>query len=181
VQQVDGDNPAYQFSLPVYLKFDHGGYKYVYVDVKGKKTEASFDLAKKPLQASIDPNLTVMAFHRVRKPLAMWIDELKDGPSLAARVSAAEHLGAIAGIGEIESLMAAATDGRQDPVVREAALRAAVCIGARRMASAAGMIRWSRSMAAAGGPVMMFDGVSIEAGRMNEIGLVGTRGQGGIE
>lgn len=157
VQHVDADNPAYRFTLPVYLKYDHGGYRFVYVDVNAKKVEATFDVARKPLQTSIDPNLTVMAFHRVRKPMAMWVNELREGPSVFAQVSAAEHLGLMDGDEASSALARAMVDAELDGVVREAATRASVLGTARRVCGAFGLGGAVGAMRRAGGPVVMYE------------------------
>ncbi len=91
-QKVDLYNPAYLFTLPVLLKFEDGTHRYVYLDIDRKSVTSKFTVPSKPSQVSVDPNLTVMAGVTVRKPLALWINELHDGPTLAAQARAAEQV-----------------------------------------------------------------------------------------
>lgn len=89
-QKIDQYNPVYEFSLPILLKFEDGTHRYVRMEIDGRSTTARFAVPSKPSQVSVDPNLTVIAGINVRKPLAMWINELNSGPTLAAQVRAAE-------------------------------------------------------------------------------------------
>lgn len=91
-QRIDGHNPAYVFTLPVLLKFEDGTHRYVRMDIDRKSVTAKFTVPSTPSQVSIDPNLTVLAGTTVRKPLAMWINEMQAGPTLAAQVRAAEAI-----------------------------------------------------------------------------------------
>lgn len=137
-QRIDKLNPAYQFSLPLLCKFEGGNFEYVYLDVKGREATANFKLPAKPTQVSVDPTLTIFCANRITKPLAMWMDELRDGPSLFAQVAAAEALAAYQG-DEVRSLLAhAAANESFDPVVREASLASLTGLQARRLAASLG-------------------------------------------
>jgi aminopeptidase N len=76
-QHIDGDNPAYRFSLPVVLKRD-GGDHTVLVDVDSRQTVKTIRLERPPEDVVIDPEMTVAAPTRVKKSLAMWIRQLHD-------------------------------------------------------------------------------------------------------
>lgn len=139
-QRIDKLNPAYQFSLPLLCRFEDGRHQYVYLDVKGRDAAANFTLPAKPTQVSVDPTLTIFCANRITKPLAMWMNELRDGPSLFAQVAAAEALAAYQG-DEVRSLLAhAAADESLDPVVREASLASLTGLEARRIAASLGSI-----------------------------------------
>ncbi|MBL8760568.1 MAG: M1 family metallopeptidase [Phycisphaerae bacterium] len=137
-QRIDKLNPAYQFSLPLFCKFEDGSHQYIYLDVKGREAAASFNLPSKPTQVSVDPTLTVFGANRITKPLAMWMNELQEGPALFAQVAAAEALALHPG-DEVRALLArAAMDPSFDPVVREASLASLTGLEARRIAAALG-------------------------------------------
>ena len=93
-QRIDADNPAYAFVLPIYLTFEDGSGRYVYLPMETRTAEAGFDLDAEPVEADVDPNMRVAAHARVTKPLAMWLRQVEHGPTLIARARAAEVLGA---------------------------------------------------------------------------------------
>jgi aminopeptidase N len=123
-QRLDADNPAYEFTLPLFLKFEDGSHRYEYIQVNQRKITASFNLDSKPTQVSVDPNLTVLSANNTRKPLAMWINELNDPPTLAAELLAAESLRLFDDNQACNALLHAAADPARDPVIREAAVAA---------------------------------------------------------
>lgn len=139
-QRIDKLNPAYQINLPLFCKFEDGSYQYVYLDMKGRDATANFRLPSKPSQVSVDPTLTVFCANKITKPLAMWMNELRRGPTLFAQVAAAEALAAYPA-DEVRTLLAAtASDESVDPVVREASLASLTGIEARRIAGTLGAI-----------------------------------------
>ncbi len=68
-QQIDGDNPAYEFTLPVRLTFGDGTTRFVSLPVAGRTAAAEFKLETRPTGVTIDPRLTIFARTEVRKPL----------------------------------------------------------------------------------------------------------------
>jgi hypothetical protein len=73
-QRLDADNPAYAFSLPLYLKFgdssaEGGRARYIYIDTDARRAESRFRLPARPAEVTIDPNMTVLADYRIRTPL----------------------------------------------------------------------------------------------------------------
>ncbi len=125
-QRIDRFNPAYEFRLPLLLKYEDGATEYVYIGVDTRSVRADFKIGLRPRDVSVDPNMTVVCAATIRKPLAMWLEELRAGPTLLAQVRAAEHLAGL----ELESpwitrsLAEAARDPRADVTVREAATAA---------------------------------------------------------
>lgn len=91
-QQIDEHNPAFAFSLPVRIKLEDGSTRTVHLSVDARTSEAAFPLPSKPVDAVVDPEMTVAAPSRVRKPLAMWLRQLDEGESLFAELQAVEHL-----------------------------------------------------------------------------------------
>jgi aminopeptidase N len=147
-QKIDGDNPAYAFTLPLYVKTGEegdGGGRYVYVDTDRTRTEASFALAAAPSGVEVDPHLSVLAEHRISKPLAMWIEDLRGGSTILARLQAAEQLGISEEPGAAAVLATVAGDEGADPLVRDVASRSLVLAWARDV--------WGRASAASPGSV----------------------------
>ncbi|MCC6676491.1 MAG: M1 family metallopeptidase [Phycisphaerales bacterium] len=123
-QTINADNPAYAFSFPLYCKFEDGTGRYVYMSVDSRQTSAVFDLPSKPSGVSTDPNATVLAASVIRKPLAMWIDDLVRGPTIIAQLDAAEKLANLDEPEAANALAIVAQDPRFDDALRRAAAKA---------------------------------------------------------
>jgi aminopeptidase N len=139
-QKIDAANPAYAFRLPLYLKFGTGDGqtgRYVYVDVNARETDAGFALDEKPADISVDPQLTVAAATSVDKPLAMWLEQLRDdgtlseGGSVFAQLEAAEHLAEFDSPAATAALLAATLDEGVEDCVRRAAAESLLSRGGR--------------------------------------------------
>jgi aminopeptidase N len=73
-QKIDKMNPAYAFTLPLYVELSDGTYQYVYVPMETRRVETSFELTGEPMDVTIDPNLRVAALTKIRTPLTYEID-----------------------------------------------------------------------------------------------------------
>lgn len=147
-QTINADNPAYAFVFPLYCRFEDGTGRYVYVSVDSRETSAEFELPSKPSGVSTDPNATVLAASVVRKPLALWIDDLRSGPTIIARLDAADHLGQAAPDAAGAALAALALEAGIDLELRRAATQSWAGWLERRLAqqlhqSASRIARWS--------------------------------------
>ena len=122
-QRIDWRNPVYEVRLPLLLKYEDGTSEYVYVGVDSRHVRTTFKTGLRPKDVSVDPNLTVLGASSIRKPLAMWINELREGPTLFSRVRAAERLASLdASCPEVTALLLnTAADPDEDVTVREAA------------------------------------------------------------
>lgn len=69
-QTIDGNNPAYALTVPIYAEMDGGG-RWVYVDTDQQKVEAMFPLSGKPTRISVDPNCSVIGDFKVKTALAL--------------------------------------------------------------------------------------------------------------
>lgn len=139
-QKIDADNPAYAFTLPLYVEFEDGSGRFVYLPMDARVAEGSFHLDEAPADVSVDPNVRVGVQAEVTKDMAMWLRELDSGITFVARARAAEHLANI-----------------DDPVVQAALARAGereAAIGA--IAAAHGGRRMDEALAT---------GASVEGGR----------------
>lgn len=94
-QRIDGDSPAYAFTLPVWVR-TASGEQWFEVPVDERVTELEFKLDSEPQAVVFDPRLTVLAEKRVLRPAeqeaVLWLTQLRDGPTLAARVEATRGL-----------------------------------------------------------------------------------------
>lgn len=130
-QRIDADNPAYHFHLPLEIRIGATS-RTLMVPVRDRSTASRFALSQRPEQVAVDPRLTIFAATRVEKNLAWWIRELEDGPTVAARVLAAEAIGGLPD--PHGALAAAAIDPAQPGAVRETAARGAAGWIARGLA-----------------------------------------------
>lgn len=96
VQTVDADNPAYAFTLPVYVTHKDANRRttgsYVFVVTDSKTASAEIALPAKPTDLEVDPYLTVLARASVRQPLETTLRQTQPGRTLATRVRAMRML-----------------------------------------------------------------------------------------
>jgi aminopeptidase N len=130
-QQIDGLNPAYAFTVPVYIQMPDESKQWVYIDMDSKAAAATVKLAAKPSQVSIDPNNTIYTGVSVRKELAMWIEEAAHGPTVAAQMDAVDYLKDL-DTGEARAALASVAGNEAvDSEIRQAATGVLAVGGAR--------------------------------------------------
>jgi len=91
-QRIDARNPAYHLSVPLLVEVEGREPRYVRVLSDRREVTERFAVPARPSRVSLDPRLSIAARSRVTKPLGMWIDQLESGPTVIARLRAAEHL-----------------------------------------------------------------------------------------
>src|SRR5262249_15076291 len=89
---IDERTPAFRFTLPVVARTPSGDHRYD-IEVTEKSTSYRTTLDGPPSIVAVDPNLFVLKTITCEKPLAMWIEQVKGGPTIAARHEAIEALG----------------------------------------------------------------------------------------
>lgn len=91
-QKIDARTPAFRFTLPIVARTESGE-KVFNIDVTEKTTSFRTTLDGPPSQVVVDPYLHVLKTITEEKPLAMWVEQAKNGPTIAARHAAIETLG----------------------------------------------------------------------------------------
>ncbi len=86
-QQIDERTPAFRFVLPIYVRTADGQETFE-IDVRDTSASLQRQLSGPPRFVAIDPWLHVLKGIEVEKPLAMWIEQVTDGPTIAARRAA---------------------------------------------------------------------------------------------
>ncbi len=128
VQNIDADNPAFEFTLPVWVGTTGGEGEWFDVRVDGRKASATFPLAFDPEIIAVDPGMAVLAGLRIGLSPERWVAQFQGGPTFASRIQAARALGALGGgaaQGEIGSvLFASAMDRAARVELRLEAVRA---------------------------------------------------------
>lgn len=148
-QTINADNPAYAFSFPLYAKYEDGGGEYLYVKVDGRQARATFTLPSKPSNIATDPSVSVLAGAKVRKPLVMWIDQLRSGPTIISQLDAAEELASSLDPSSAMALLAVAQDPASDALLRTTASQSVAIMWLRDHAQPAltALVRAPRSLA----------------------------------
>jgi hypothetical protein len=145
-QRIDRDNPAYAFRLPVVIKAGEPGTasfssKIEYLSIDSRESTHRFALEAKPNDVVIDPNMNVAAPTRVKKPLAMLIEQLRDGSddtgTVFAQMQAVEMLEESSEPAAGAALALVGMDQSRDALVRQAAADALSRRAARTIITAA--------------------------------------------
>ncbi len=97
-QLIDGDNPAFEFILPLFIATDQAGASLIEsIEVRGRSATRLIPLAARPRFVAIDPRRSVLAEVSLERSLdedhADLIAQLSEAPTLFARVQAAQILG----------------------------------------------------------------------------------------
>lgn len=139
MQRIDGDAPAYAFTLPVWVRTPAGA-QTLQIPVDARVTEFEATLDSEPQAVVFDPRLTVLAKKRILRPevesAALWLTQLRDGPTLAARVEATRGLAVAVAprrpdspphgliVAALDGLVAVAEDARLHSGLRRSAVEA---------------------------------------------------------
>lgn len=114
-QKIDGDNPAFEFDLPVFVRTDTGPRgmpegRTLKLRFDGASASAELELPTEPVLVAFDPSLSVLAELTIDQPAQWWLTQLREGPTLAARVQAVRQLRAHKGERVSETLRRLALD-----------------------------------------------------------------------
>ncbi len=124
-QKIDGDNPAFEFTLPVLIQPADGSAPVTReIEVSGKSTSAEWPFAAPPLFVVIDPEMHVLAELKIKQNAKAWLAQLVKGPTLNARVQAARALAVDDSPLSAEALRRLVSDKAQSTFLRTEAVRA---------------------------------------------------------
>lgn len=122
-QQIDADNPAYWFHVPIGVRLADGTTRTVRVLSDQRSVSAEFPLEAAPEEVVVNPGLAVAARTRVNKDLALWLEQLDDAHSVFDRLRAIEHLAQFDEPAAREALERIADHAGVPPILRAAAMR----------------------------------------------------------
>jgi aminopeptidase N len=94
-QQIDGDNPAFEFTLPLFIAGSDtnvGEGRIESIAVRGKSASLTVKLDQKPRFVAADPRLSLLAEFSIAQDQQATLAQLKDGPTLSSRVQAVRTL-----------------------------------------------------------------------------------------
>jgi aminopeptidase N len=142
-QRVDGDNPAFEFSVPVAVGTS-GGFEAHRLVVEGRTAKLEVPLESPPAFVCVDPGGSVLAEWMVQQSDEAWLRQLSAGLGVGPMVQACRGIGAGAGpltTAAKERLRRTADDRSLPVFVRREAVRALAArqavLDVRALASAA--------------------------------------------
>ncbi len=121
-QKIDGDNPAFEFDLPI-LVHAGGGTTPCVVSMAGRKATLSISVPAAPTCIEVDPNLHVLAALSVRQPEEAMLAHLKVASTPASRMLALRGLSGGTAADATAPIAACASDSTQPSWVRAQAVR----------------------------------------------------------
>lgn len=90
-QHQDARTPAKRFDLPVVVRTDEGEHRYA-IAVRERRTVHRRPIRGMPRLIAIDPDLHVLKRMEETKAAPLWREQVRSGPTIAARHDAAEAL-----------------------------------------------------------------------------------------
>lgn len=91
-QQIDGDNPAFEFALPIAIATPDGSVSMERVAVTERSRTARIPCAAAPMYVAIDPMLALLAEKNIDQPVEAWRMQAAKAPTLPAKVQAIRAL-----------------------------------------------------------------------------------------
>ena len=129
-QTIDGDNPAFEFDLPIFVQLASGdaGVTHV-VPVRGRTAELSLPMDSEPLVVAVDPSMSLLAEMSIDQPASRWATQLVHAPTFAARLQAARALGKSSDTRHAEMLRRIAVNASEPVSLRVEAVKALTARG----------------------------------------------------
>ncbi|MHC4141615.1 MAG: M1 family metallopeptidase [Planctomycetota bacterium] len=90
-QHIDDRTPAFRFMLPIYVETSAGTETFD-LDVREKTVRWRTTLDGPPSLVAVDPWMHVLKTAAVDKPNPLWMEQVKQGPTIASRHAAIEAL-----------------------------------------------------------------------------------------
>ncbi|MFO0832758.1 MAG: M1 family metallopeptidase [Phycisphaerales bacterium] len=128
-QTIDADNPAFEFSLPVFVRNSAGPDVVIEPFLFAKSDTFEVDLEGPPRFVAIDPDQHVLAKYEVTQDPAMWLTQAQQGPTLVSRIAAIRALAASHESAASEYLRRAASDQSEKKWARVEAIKALTARG----------------------------------------------------
>jgi aminopeptidase N len=123
-QKIDGANPAFEFTFPVWVSSDPSGGDWLNINVTGRTASGSIRLPAEPRMVAFDPKLTVIAEVNASEPVARSMAIAAQGPTPAARIQGIRALHSDKSESAAAVLAKVAIDTREHPAIRAEAVRA---------------------------------------------------------
>jgi len=128
-QNINADNPAYEFDLPVSLLGSDGQWTVRTVPVRGRSATLTVAMASEPMALAIDPELGVLAGIEIDQTEAANLHLLQAGPTVIARIQGARGLGSSKGAAATIAMSKLVRDEQQPVAVRVEVVKALAARG----------------------------------------------------
>jgi len=122
-QKIDGDTPAFRFTLPVAVRAA-GAERTLMIEVDRKTTTFTAPLDAAPIAVAVDPNLWVLKTMKEEKPMAWWEEQARSGPTIVARHEALQAIGGQDSADHINLLKSVIQDDKERYTLRNTAVDA---------------------------------------------------------
>lgn len=124
-QAINGDNPAFALSIPVWISTtSEPNGRWIMIEMDGKTASATTTLDSEPTIIAVDPELTcLMGFDMEQSP-DRWMEQVRRGPTHAAKIQAIRALGKPERPGASDALMKIAMDTKETESLRNEAANA---------------------------------------------------------
>lgn len=122
-QTINGDNPAFALSIPVWVATtSEPNGRWVTIEMDGKAASATTTLDSEPTIIAVDPELTCLMNVDMEQSPDRWMEQVRRGPTHAAKIQAIRALGKPDRPGASDALMKLAMDtGAPESLRNEAA------------------------------------------------------------
>lgn len=127
-QQIDGDNPAFEFDLPFVVQTVGNSMQRGTLSFKGKAATTTLPTSDSAQFVALNPELTVLAAIDIDQSEREWLAQLAGGPSTQSRIDAARGLRKPGAITATEALRTLAQTSAEPVQLR---VEAAHSLGAR--------------------------------------------------
>lgn len=114
-QAVDGDNPAFAFNLPVFIKNSAGPDVIIDPEINSSRQVFEVDLEGPPVFVSANSRAQVLARFTVEQSQEQWTNQVRFAPTAVSRVFGMRALGALAANDAV-------ADGTANSLLRDIAL-----------------------------------------------------------
>jgi len=121
--------PAFAFDLPVHIEAG-GETRTITIPVTGRRHERTIDLPEEPSLVVVDPRVEVLMTPSVKQPARRFIEQLRRGPTIPAKLDAANELEGHKSEETIAALASVVGDTGAFHAVRSAAAGALGALGA---------------------------------------------------
>jgi aminopeptidase N len=127
-QQIDGDNPAFEFDLPFVVQTVGNSMQRGMLSFRGKAAATVLTANDSAQFVAVNPDLSVLAAIEIEQSEDAWRSQLSSGPTVQSRIDAARGLKKPGGIGATEALRTLAQTPSEPVQLR---IEAAHALGAR--------------------------------------------------
>lgn len=124
-QTINGDNPAFALSIPVWISTtSEPNGRWITIEMDAKTASATTTLDSEPTIIAVDPELTCLMNFDMEQSPDRWMEQVRRGPTHAAKIQAIRALGKPDRPGASDAMMKLAMDTNAPESLRNEAANA---------------------------------------------------------